>query len=58
MIDLIELRELALVGLLTVMIGTTLLVWAGMAVAEQLRSVLARMRGRPVRKTAAARIHC
>lgn len=51
---MIELRVLALVGLLTVMIGTTVLVWVGVVVAERLRPVWERMRGRPVPKVAPA----
>jgi hypothetical protein len=58
MIDLFELRIVALVGLIAVMIGTALLVRVGVAVAERLRPVWERMRGRPVRKAAVARVRC
>ena len=54
---MIELRVLALAwGLLTVMIGTTVLVWVGVVVAEPVATGPGeRMRDRPVRKVAAAR---
>ena len=37
------------------MIGTTVLVWVGVVVAERLRPVWERMPGRPVRKAVVAR---
>jgi hypothetical protein len=54
MIDLFELRIVALVGLIVVMIGTAALVRVGVAVADRLE----RMRGRSVRKAAVARVRC
>jgi hypothetical protein len=38
MVDLIEIRMLALAGLLAVMIGTTSLFWVGVVVADRLRA--------------------
>ena len=58
MIDLFELRIVALVGLIALMIGTAALVRVGVAVAERLRPVRERMRSRPVRKAAVARVRC
>jgi hypothetical protein len=58
MVDLIEIRMLALAGLLTVMVGVTLPFWAGVVVAERLRPVWQRLRAHPPRKPAVARVRC
>jgi hypothetical protein len=53
---MIELRVLWLVGFLTVTIGTTLLIRAGVAAAERLRPARQRLHTRPIGRQTGAQV--